>query len=207
MDKNYWENYYKDSGNTRKPSPFAEWVFEYHLKKDSSLIELGCGNGRDSIFFAQQGINVLAVDQCVEEINALASQVNHPNIKFLAGDFTNLKTEEKFDAIYSRFTLHSITEEDENNVLDWIKNNLKSDGKLLIEARGHKNEIYKLGEPVENQPHAYIYENHYRRFVELKTLNRKLMERGFNIELSTEEKGFAPYNGTNYTFIRVVATI
>jgi cyclopropane fatty-acyl-phospholipid synthase-like methyltransferase len=67
-DTLYWENYYKSALITDNPSPFAKWVLRNQLRENMDLIELGCGNGRDSLFFAKNGVRVLAVDQCAEEI-------------------------------------------------------------------------------------------------------------------------------------------
>jgi cyclopropane fatty-acyl-phospholipid synthase-like methyltransferase len=205
MDKNYWENYYKSTPVGEKPSLFAQFVLDNYLKSGESLIELGCGNGRDGIFFSENGLNVLAVDQCAEEIEALQDKSGKENLKFLSSDFTQLDHENIFDNIYSRFTLHSISEEQENRVIDWSYKSLNKGGHIFIEARGHKNEIYKLGEKVQGEEHAYIYNNHYRRFVNKEDLVTKLRTTGFELIFEAEEKGFAPYENTDYTFMRVIA--
>lgn len=206
MDKNYWENYYKSIPIEQKPSLFAQFVLANYIKQNHSLIELGCGNGRDSVFFSENGLNVLAIDQCVEEITTLQNTLGKDNLKFKAADFTRLDKTDIFNNIYSRFTLHSISEEQENRVIDWSHNNLSENGHFFIEARGHKNELYKLGEKVEGEEHAYIYDNHYRRFVEFETLVNKLEKSGFDVLFANEDIGFAPYKNTDYTFLRVVAS-
>ena len=43
------------------PSTFAEWV-EDQLEPAAQVVDLGVGNGRDSVFFAQQGHRVTALD-------------------------------------------------------------------------------------------------------------------------------------------------
>lgn len=205
MDKKYWENYYKAASSEQEPSLFAQFIFSNYLKPGDSLLELGCGNGRDSNYFAQNGIDVVAVDQCDEEIQELQNKKALENLTFKTGDFTKLNENKKFNKIYSRFTLHSISESDEDSVILWSYNNLLQNGYLSIEARGHKNELYRLGEKVSGEEHAYIYNNHYRRFVDLDTLVSKLKNVGFEVLLSNEQSGFAPYQDTDYTFFRVVA--
>ncbi len=205
MDKKYWEKYYKTKGVTEKPSPFAIFVLENYIKKNSSLIELGCGNGRDSIFFAKNKILVKAVDQCVEEILILDKKNTLSNLKFISADFTKLGATESFDNIYSRFTLHSISEPEESRVFKWAYQQLNSNGIFCIETRGKNNELYKLGNPVSGEPDAYIYEDHYRRFVDIQKLKGKLIQLGFNIIFAEEKSGFAPFNETDFKFIRVIA--
>jgi ubiquinone/menaquinone biosynthesis C-methylase UbiE len=119
MDKNYWEEYYRARNAELKPSLFARYVFEQYCTSDTELIELGCGNGRDSVFFANGGLNVTAVDECESEIKFLNARYKHlENCTFLSADFSAMNDVEKtFDIVYSRFTLHSVSKEQERNTL------------------------------------------------------------------------------------------
>lgn len=203
MNKNYWENFYANKRGDTEPSMFAKYVLNNFLSKRESLLELGCGNGRDSVFFSKNHIHVLAIDQCAFEKLRLISQIQSPYLKYLCADFTNLDDLGRFDNIYSRFTLHAINEDQENRVLEWVASSLNDKGKFFIEARGHLNELYKKGEPVENEKDAYIYDGHYRRFINNQTFCDKLNEK-FNIIYNEEKKGFAPFKNEDQVFIRIV---
>lgn len=205
MEKDYWENYYKTHRILLEPSLFAKHVLKHHIKPKSLLVELGCGNGRDAIFFAYNNVKVLAIDQCEKEISYLAKINKHNNLRLLCSDFTRLDNMEPCDTIYSRFTLHSIDEEGENRTIDWAHNHLNNGGKILIEARGHKNELHGLGQPVEGHPNAYIHDDHYRRFINLDEMCEKLKTKGFDIFLAEEKSGFAPFRDTDHVFIRIIA--
>src|SRR6187402_2050055 len=52
----YWDEYYAARATTRRPLPsqFATFVAG-ELDRPHRVIELGCGNGRDSIFFSSFG--------------------------------------------------------------------------------------------------------------------------------------------------------
>lgn len=209
MDKNYWREYYKLHGDPTQSSLFARFVLKEHAKEDEKMIELGCGNGRDSVFFAGHGVEVTSIDQCENEISLLVEKNKFPNLKFICGNFTKLDELGPFDHVYSRFTLHSISEKEEDAVIKWAHKNLKKGGKLLIEARGKKNEFYKLGEPVPGEQNAYIYESHYRRFIDIDELKNKLTVIGFKIIMAEEKAGFAPSNRPNQAnqkFIRIIAS-
>ena len=54
-DKEYWTKYYEDNSKPTNASTFAEFVLP-KLEKNKCLIELGCGNGRDSVYFSQNNI-------------------------------------------------------------------------------------------------------------------------------------------------------
>ena len=55
---NYWNGIYKNNTITLKESSFAQFCMQY-LEKNYSLLDIGCGNGRDSIFFASNGIPII----------------------------------------------------------------------------------------------------------------------------------------------------
>jgi tellurite methyltransferase len=205
MDKKYWQEYYSNKNTPQQPSLFAMFVLENLIKENESLIELGCGNGRDSLYFSRHGVNVTAIDQCENEISLLSKNNSQDNPHFRIDDFTKLEIDKIFNHVYSRFTLHSINENQENDVIIWSYNHLQKNGLLLIEARGKKNELYKLGEPVKGERDAYIYEGHYRRFIDINILKNKLLKVGFEIKFAEEKKGFAPFEKTNYNFIRIIA--
>lgn len=205
MDKKYWKNYYEMQNVPLQASLFAQFVLENYVKEGNSMIEFGCGNGRDSFLFGDHGVDVLAIDQCENEISVLKEKNNISNIRFICDDFTKLGEAGLFDNVYSRFTLHSITEKEESDVIKWAYEHMKNDGRILIETRGKKNELYKLGNPVQGESDAYIYDGHFRRFIDINKLYEKLTDIGFDVVLAKEDPGFAPFGETDYHFIRMIA--
>lgn len=207
MDKNYWKDIYSKQSEGEQPSLFAKHIAETLDIEGKSIIELGCGNGRDAIFFANANAQVTALDQCdniIELLNHRYRKVD--NLTFKCMDFTCLDDHNKFDIVYSRFTLHSISKQQEEKVTRWAFRNLNPKGKLCVEVRGQKNEIYQVGIPVEGEPDAFILNDHYRRFLHFESFCRELDGLGFRIDYAKEQKGFAPYKGTDETYIRVVAS-
>jgi tellurite methyltransferase len=204
-DKAYWEKFYSQRREPFVPSLFARYVLSRYLTGCDSLIELGCGNGRDAVYFAKQGINVLAVDQCSNEIQFLSRAYSIEKLKFLCGDFTYLDENFRCSHVYSRFTMHSISTAGETAVLGWIHRALKVGGYFLLEARGKNNELYGKGEPVPGEADAFIYDGHYRRFLDFKKICTKLEEAGMEVVESAEDRGFAPFNELDERFMRVIA--
>lgn len=200
-DRVYWEKYYTIHYKIEESSLFAKTCMKEYFKKGQTLIELGCGNGRDSVYFAHNGIQVLGIDQCKNIIDFLQKHTN-ANLNFQCADFANLPVEAQYDIIYSRFTLHSITQRQQDKVILWAKESLKRGGIFAIEVRGYKNSLYKMGIPVEGEKDAFIFENHYRRFLNLEGLLRQLQD--FDIIYAKEEKGFAPFKEEDDYFIRVI---
>ena len=79
MDYKYWNEYYKKNIAPNEPSKFAKDILKY-LDSGKKLIELGCGNGRDAMFLANNNISVVAIDQSESSINNLKQSVSNNNI-------------------------------------------------------------------------------------------------------------------------------
>jgi len=200
-NKEYWEGYYRDHRDPAAESPFAQFVSGF-LSPGDHMYELGCGNGRDSVYFAKKGVNVTAFDQCSNEISYLNEQHGSPHLSFESGDFTALGNRPKTNAIYSRFTLHSVTLEGERRALQWSYDTLEEGGRMYIEIRSVQDELCGQGEQVgENE---YVT-SHYRRFVTFDGFVERIKNAGFSILYQQEDKGLAPYGDDDPVVIRVVA--
>jgi hypothetical protein len=198
---NYWESYYKAHQDPGDESPFARFVAPF-LVENSNLIELWCGNGRDSLFFASLGVNVIAFDQCENEVSYLNDKYSSSKLSFEAGDFTNIGMRSSSNFIYSRFTLHSVSEEKEINTLKWSSQNLEKGGLFFIEIRSVKDELYGEGSPKGKNE---FVTDHYRRFVSYTEFIERIENTGLTILYKVEGKGLAPYKDEDPVVIRVIA--
>ena len=200
----YWNQYYKNRVCSQEPSPFAEYVATL-VEPGKRMVELGCGNGRDAVFFAGRELQVTALDMSREAIAQLRSR-NIANAEFLCGDFvnSNVHQPDSYDYAYSRFTIHSINRNQEQVLLNNLFRGLRPNGKLFIEVRGVNDPLFGKGRQVERN--AYFYDNHYRRFIVLDELVESLEQRGFRVEYAQERTGFAPYGNDDPPVIRIVAT-
>ena len=187
-DKKYWTEYYSTHSKPTGASTFAEFILP-KLDENKRLIELGCGNGRDSIFFSNNNIKVVAVDQIDDEIDFLNENYRNDNIDFVCDDFTNLAESANdlvinndFDYVYSRFTFHSIEEAKEDRTL--------------------KDPMFKQGEALSETEN---FTTHYRRYMDLDKIIEKLESRGFEIIFKIEDNDLAVYKDDNPYVIRIIA--
>lgn len=74
-DVEYWNKFYESRPDIEQPSLFARSVIKM-VQKGKSILELGCGNGRDSFYFAKNGLNVTAIDAS----NAVIEKLQNRNI-------------------------------------------------------------------------------------------------------------------------------
>lgn len=208
-DETYWNKYYAErtetSGTMDEPSLFAGAMLQKYMEKGRHLVELGCGNGRDSLYFAKNGLNVTGIDASKVAIDELRQKNSMENCVFICDDFVSAESiyQIQYDYCYSRFTLHAINEQQEIQILKKAYEMLKDEGYLFIEARSVNDKKYGVGQAVEKN--AFICDGHYRRFIELPELLLKLENIGFWIAESEESDKFAPSKGDNATCVRVVA--
>jgi len=204
-DLTYWNTYYNENPPVNNPSDFAKSILPY-LQQGKHLVDLGCGNGRDTLFFTEKGINVLGVDRSQTAIGALRNMTGvQMNVEFLCDDFIDnpLIYSRKYDYFYSRFTIHTITENEQHILLSNVYNSLHKMGLFFIEVRGIHDEIYGKGEPAGRN--AYIYNNHFRRFIVNDELIEALINDGFEILYNEESRGFAKYGDEDPIIIRIIA--
>ena len=60
-NRDYWNRYYQDGLCPMDPSPFARYAATL-VEPGRTLVDLGCGNGRDALYFASLGLSVIAID-------------------------------------------------------------------------------------------------------------------------------------------------
>lgn len=208
-DEEYWDKYYMSDASKNslmtEPSLFAQSMFFKYMENGKDLLELGCGNGRDSIYFAKNGLNVTAIDASKVAIKKLQDKVCLGNCTFIWDDFVNTEAiyQIQYDYCYSRFTLHAINEQQETQILLKAYGMLKDKGYLFIEARSIHDGKYGLGRKVEKN--AFIFDGHYRRYIDIDELSLKLEQIGFTLIEQAESDRFAPKKGENAVCIRMVA--
>lgn len=205
MDKEYWENYYAEQEPDEQPSDFARFCARRHNKEHGRIFDIGCGNGRDTLFFSSQSIPCTGIDQC--EIAIAKNETKKTTLGLSAlfhqKDFSTCDYDSLTDgeySIYSRFTLHAINYEEENKLFLHLNSgpNLRY---LFIEARSIRDDLYGQGKEVGL--HEFVT-SHYRRFINPLILRDKL-ENNFEIEYFEEAQGFAKTPTEDPCLIRVIA--
>ncbi len=202
-DREYWNKYYESHmPGSDGESPFAQETYGRYLQHGGSILDLGCGNGRDSLFFAARGLSVTGIDSADVAIRGLQEK---GGASFVCGDFVTLDgmADGSFDYCYSRFTVHAISQEQEAGLLKNVLRVLRTGGKFFIEVRSVNDAIYGKGEQKEQD--AYVYEGHYRRFIRLRDFIDRLCDAGFALEYAEESDRFAPYKDTRPVCIRITA--
>lgn len=205
----YWDKFYQKKFNLSKPSSFAKFIFKY-LKKNKKLIDIGCGNGRDSFFFNKKNLNVCGIEKSEKAIlnnNKIISQKNIRNINFKNFDINSDKFYKinKFDYVYSRFFIHAIPKKTEIKLFKNIKKICKKNCLIFLEFRTIKDPLYKKGKKLSKFER---YTDHYRRFIDFDNFTKNLEKnKNFVVIYKIEKKGLAKYKNDNPVVGRVILKI
>ena len=207
-EKKYWDDYYSSHDNVHYPTSFSEFCLENYLNRKSRILELGCGNGRDTFFFAEHGHNIIGIDSsevAIKSNNIRSKELNLDNLmQFFANDFTcDLSQYGKVDAVYSRFSFHTITEKEAQVVIHNVYHVLNKGGFFFIECRTINDPLFNLGKKLSEFER---YTDHYRRFIDGTKFLHQIIKVGFQVRYFVEDRNFAKFHNENPVVARYVLT-
>lgn len=176
------------------------------IKKRSfqTLLDLGCGTGEDALYFAEQGLEVTAVDfsaSGLAHLNKRAKEKNLKNVRTIEADICDLKLDtNSFDVIYSHLGLHYFDDETTSAIFENLNDMLKKDGLLFIKCKSVEDSLYGKGERIEKD--MFCLDGHVRHFFSMEYMKEKLRK----FRILDLRKTSAAYHGYSSHFIEVVAT-
>ena len=106
------------------PSPICfEVLKNLPPEKTLKLLDIGCGEGRNAVFFAHNGYNVTAFDTSgkgAEKTKMLADNAS-VTINIFTDDIKEFRLSEHFDILFSTGVLHYIPKELRREILETYK--------------------------------------------------------------------------------------
>ena len=205
----YWASFYArndfSSGST----------FQEHVQARGGLpdtvIDLGCGQGRDSFAFATAGRTVMGIDRShvgIRHAAAKAEQVGLAGrLSFAACDVSDgaalsavleqVRERARGGPVlfYARFFLHSIPEDVQEALLTIVASSARPGDAFAAEFRTDRDEAA-----------AKVYTKHYRRFQNGPAFGQRLAAvHGWKVVEEQEGTGLSPYRGEDPELYRVLA--
>ena len=164
--KNVYEKISKHFSNTRVYT--WKWIdnFIYSQKKNSFILDIGCGNGRNMIF---SDYNFIGIDNC----NGFLEICREKNLNVLNANMINIPLQSNtFDAIICIASFHHLsTYELRIQSLNEIKRLIKPGCDILLsvwsinQPKKTKKTFYSYGDTIVNyNKFGIIYERYYYIF-------------------------------------------
>ena len=91
--------------------------------KPYRVLDIGCGEGKDAVFFAKCGYAVTAFDiaeQGIEKAKKLA-QYNKVDVNFFKADLFDYRPDSEYDIVFSSGVLHFIRQTERKELFDSLK--------------------------------------------------------------------------------------
>ena len=155
LQSQHWESNFSSKPEMFgfEPSYSAKKALETFKKNNiTNIIELGAGLGRDTIFFAQNGIYVHAIDYSLSAINIIKKRSKENNLEALirVENYDIRKKlncdNENFQACYSHMLFcMALTNQDLKDLNQEILRVLKKDGFNIYTVRNHMDGDFKKG--------------------------------------------------------------
>ncbi|KMK76637.1 class I SAM-dependent methyltransferase [Alkalihalobacillus pseudalcaliphilus] len=136
----FWDDFYSKRNKgvpffTESPDENLVDYFEKAIFNPGKVLELGCGPGRNAIYFAKNGCEVDAVDLSAESIKWAGERAKKQNVKvnFIQQNLFDLHIEDgAYDMVYDSGCFHHIAPHRRMSYVDVVKSALKPNGLFAV---------------------------------------------------------------------------
>jgi SAM-dependent methyltransferase len=212
--RQHWERFYQGRYGVpapQEPSPFARWVAERCTATGPRplVVDVGCGNGRDTRLFADLGHEVLALDYASAGIAAARDLLGQRGDRddratLRALDLNDLRAVLAHGAqlvhsvepitLYARFVAHAVDDHARDNLWRLAATSLRRGGRAYVEFRTHRDAVTE---------HVFE-EQHYRRYLVPDEIEVELKRHGGAVVHREEGRGLAPFGSEDPDVCRMV---
>jgi len=150
-----------------KPMPILEEALKYI--PNGKALDLGAGNGRNTIYLLSKSFEVTGVDASNEGIKILGDRVpDKSNLNLIVSDAVEFETEEKFDLVFAIGLLHFLNTKDINTLINKMKSWTKKGGLNVIATRMVQNYRQDLPHVFKHNELKEFYQNKDWKIIEYR---------------------------------------
>lgn len=158
MDKysNYWDKKLPDN---LKKSTYSEWLNDFKNELDNAqlpILDLGCGNGEDTNWLANNGYCVISTDfapSAVEHVKKTNKNTYILDMRYQS-DWQQLK-DNSISIIVANLSLHYFDNTTTKMIMHEIKRVLVTNGLLIARVNSNLDTEFGAGEGIEIEPNFY----------------------------------------------------
>jgi tellurite methyltransferase len=157
--KNRFKQKYAENRDTfgSEPLPIVKSAMKY--APSGEALDLGAGNGRNTLFLLSRSFKVTSVDSSEEGLKILEERaVDTKRLKTILSDVRTFQTENKYDVVLSIGLLHFISKEEGANLIKNMQKWTKTGGINVIGVKMTQNFA-------EDLPHVFE-KNELRKYYE-----------------------------------------
>jgi SAM-dependent methyltransferase len=197
-ETDYWDKLWAKPSNA-SANNFAIRAYQLIKAKNySTLLDLGCGDGRDAIYFCRKGLKVTAVDFSSVAMDRFKTE--NPEFQCICQDIRNIEFKEKsFDVVYSHLSLQYFDDATTKQIIGNLYQILANNGLLFIKCKSTDDQLYGQGEKIGED---VFFKEHIRHFFSKEYMTQILHQ----FKVIKIRKNTSTYQGKKSSFIEAVAT-
>lgn len=197
LNEQYWNSFYS-SLRRLPPSQFAALVAS-DISAGTLVLDIGCGNARDTFFFAASGFPAVGFDKSPVAIESNTADASLPHLRFVEADAEDLDLKAQIGAAsqvcaYARFFLHAIDEVTEEALLTNLGESLPDGSAVYLEYR-----------TLADEGTVKTYGGHYRRYIDHARLVADVNKKGLKVVYEIEGQGMARFGTEDPHVGRIIA--
>ena len=126
--------------------PFLEYLPKTHLSNQQKILDVGCGSGRDTVFFANQGFEVVAIDgskSLIELAQQTDTRIGWQCLRF--DEIAKQSWQNQFTGIWACASLLHVAFDDLPKILNDLLSCLRPTGVLYASFKYGDSEREKDG--------------------------------------------------------------
>lgn len=196
---------------SNKNSPIVlEVIKKYNILTEHNLLEVGCGEGRDSRAVLENGYNLMATDISKEAIEYCKNIMPMFRSHFSVLDCMSDRLDKSFDFIYGVAVIHMLVlDEDRDAFYQFIYNHLKPNGLALICSMGDgefemQSDISKAFDIQERNHESgkMMVAGTSCRMVSFKTFDNEISRNGLEVVEKGITSALPDFNSLMYTVVK-----
>lgn len=146
--------------------PLVKEILEY--RTNGTVIDIGAGQGHHSIFLAEQGFAVTALDTDAALVAQLSKTAEERGLPITSeiGDVRRLDTSNQWDVVICTFVLHFLQDREVDGAIQKLKDITKPGGLIVIGVHTIENISER-----DRKPHLFKPEELKERFTGWEVLH------------------------------------
>lgn len=186
-----------------------ETIRKYKISHRQQLLEIGCGEGRDSLAVLENGYSLTATDISPEAIAYCKEHFPEFANRFHILDCLSDCLDTQFDFIYGIAVIHMfVPDEDRNRFYQFVRNHLSTNGIALIcsmgdgetEFQSNVAEAFTLQER-NHESGKMLVAGTSCRMVSFRTFEEELQRNGLNIIEKGITSSMPDFNSLMYAVV------